>query len=164
MPRFGQGCGVVYKQLGDPRKAIPRYQRAVKIHHALGSRHGEARGLNNLASAHLMLARLNRAEECLRACLPLTDESGDRHLQTLTLVNLALVRQKQARLPEALEALDEALAVAQATGLRYAEAVTYETFGWTWIWCCWAARSSTTAKAGWETRVMRWTGWSASRP
>jgi tetratricopeptide (TPR) repeat protein len=126
-----QGCGVVFKQLGEPHRAVPRYRRAVEIHHALGSRHGEARGLNNLASAHLMLAQLDRAEECLRAGLPLTGESGDRHLQTLTLVNLALVRQKQARLPEALEALDEALALAQAAGLRYAEAVTYETFGWT---------------------------------
>lgn len=121
---------MVLKQLGEPHKAIPRYRRSVEIHHTLGSGRGEARGLNNLASAYLMLARLDRAEECLRACLPLTRECGDRHLQTLTLVNLALVRRRQARFPEALESLREALDVAQADGMRYAEAVTYETFGW----------------------------------
>ncbi|HUR01437.1 MAG TPA: tetratricopeptide repeat protein [Nonomuraea sp.] len=124
-----QGCGVVLKQLGEPHKAIPRYRRSVEIHHSLGSVRGEAGGLNNLASAYLILARLERAEECLRASLPLTRESGDRHLQTLTLVNLALVRKRQARFPEALESLHEALALAEADGLRYAEAVTYETFG-----------------------------------
>ncbi|MFI9846947.1 BTAD domain-containing putative transcriptional regulator [Nonomuraea sp. NPDC051941] len=124
-----QGCGVVLKQQGEPHQAIPRYRRSVEIHHALGSVRGEAGGLNNLASAYLILARLDRAEECLRASLPLTRESGDRHLQTLTLVNLALVRKRQARFPEALESLEEALALAEADGLRYAEAVTYETFG-----------------------------------
>lgn len=126
-----QGCGVVLKQLGEPDRAIPRYRRAILIHRTLGDQRGEARGLNNLASAHILLAQLRQAERCLLAGLPLTRETGDRHLLALTLVNLALVRQKQARFGEALESLTEALTEAESAGLRYAEAVTYETFGWT---------------------------------
>ena len=125
-----QTLGVTRKQLGEPRRAIPLYRRAAEINRSLGLVRGEARVLNNLASAHLMLARLDQAEESLLACLALTGRPEDAHLRTLTLVNLALVRQRQARFADALGHLDEALAVAQAAGLLYAEAVTYETYGW----------------------------------
>jgi DNA-binding SARP family transcriptional activator len=124
-----QGCGVVLKQSGRPREAIGKYERAVRIHRELGSIRAESRGLNNLAVAHLMLARLDRAEDCLRVALTLSRRSGDRHLTALTLVNVGLVRQQQARFPEALEALGEALDVC-ADGLRFAAGVTHETFGW----------------------------------
>ncbi|MFD8917184.1 BTAD domain-containing putative transcriptional regulator [Streptomyces sp. NPDC059569] len=125
-----QLSGVVLKQLGEPHRALPYYRKAIVINGELGYRRGEAGGLNNMASAYLRLARLDRAEECLLASRPLADESGDRNLQALTLVNLGLVWQQQARFPDAVLVLDEALAVSHAAHLQYAAAVTYETFGW----------------------------------
>ncbi|GAA3782491.1 BTAD domain-containing putative transcriptional regulator [Plantactinospora mayteni] len=124
-----RGVGVALKQLGEPRKALPRYRASIEITRALGDKRGESVSLNNLASALLTLGMLDEAERCLELTLPLTVETGNRNLEALTLVNLGLVRQKRAHLDDAVDVLARACAAAHHAGLSYTEAVAYETLG-----------------------------------
>ncbi|WP_285780608.1 BTAD domain-containing putative transcriptional regulator [Microtetraspora sp. NBRC 13810] len=124
-----RGGGVVLKQLGEPKEALPRYRASIAIARAIGDKRGEAVTLNNLASALLTLGVLDEAESCLTRTLPLAVDTGNRHLEALTLVNLGLIRQKRANFDGAITALDQACEAATGNDFRYAEAVAYETLG-----------------------------------
>jgi DNA-binding SARP family transcriptional activator len=124
-----RGLGVILKQLGQPRRALPLYHASVEIDRILGDSFGEASGLNNLSSAYHLLGELEHAEECLSACLRLAEQNRHDYQIALTLVNLALVRQEQGRPDDASQCLDRSLTVARTAGLSYAEAISLEAAG-----------------------------------
>lgn len=123
-----QGIGIVLKQLGEPERALGHYRRAAAVFRKVADEVGEASALNNLGSAHLLLAQLAQAEEALNEALPLTTRA-DQHLRALVLVNLGEVRHGQGRLADALVALNEALAAATAASSSYARASVLENIG-----------------------------------
>lgn len=124
-----RGGGVVVKQLGDPRAALPMYRAALVLYRAVDDERGASVSLNNLASAHLTLAELGPAEEYLEQVLAPARRTHNHNLEAITLVNLGLVRQQQGRLEGAREVLREALALAERQGFDYAVAVAHETLG-----------------------------------
>ncbi|MFE2333532.1 AfsR/SARP family transcriptional regulator [Streptomyces coelicoflavus] len=126
--RSAQGTGVTLKLLGEPREALPFYDRALTLYRTLGMTEAEKIMLTNTASLQLALGRLAEAEEAVTAALAL-DAGTQGHLHSMTLVNHALVQQKQARFRDAAATLRKGLEVSRASESLYAEAVMLETLG-----------------------------------
>ncbi|MCF2125859.1 NB-ARC domain-containing protein [Strepomyces sp. STD 3.1] len=126
--RSAQGKGVTLKLLGEPRKALPSYDRALSLYRSLGLVEAEKIMLTNTASLHLALGQLAEAEKAVTGALALS--SGPQgHIHSMTLVNHALIQQKQARLQEAAATLWKGLEVSREAASLYAEAVMLETLG-----------------------------------
>ncbi|MFD9436133.1 BTAD domain-containing putative transcriptional regulator [Streptomyces sp. NPDC060002] len=123
-----QGKGVTLKLLGELRRALPCYDRALALYRTLDNVRNVEIMLINTASLNLALGRLDAAEEAACAALDLIGDTV-HHNRAMALVNLALVRQKQARFDEAAAALRTCFLVSRDSGSTYTEAVALEALG-----------------------------------
>ncbi|MFJ9023857.1 BTAD domain-containing putative transcriptional regulator [Streptomyces sp. NPDC102259] len=123
-----QGKGVTLKLLGELRRALPCYDRALALYRTLDNVRNVEIMLINTASLNLALGRLDAAEEAACAALDLIGDTV-HHNRAMALVNLALVRQKQARFDEAAAALRSCFLVSRDSGSTYTEAVALEALG-----------------------------------
>ncbi|MFH0179099.1 BTAD domain-containing putative transcriptional regulator [Streptomyces cacaoi] len=123
-----QGKGVTLKLLGELRRALPCYDRALALYRTLDNVKNVEIMLINTASLNLALGRLDAAEEAACAALDLIGDTV-HHNRAMALVNLALVRQKQARFDEATAALRTCFLVSRDSGSTYTEAVALEALG-----------------------------------
>ncbi|MGW6925396.1 BTAD domain-containing putative transcriptional regulator [Streptomyces sp. NPDC054950] len=123
-----QGKGVTLKLLGELRRALPCYDRALALYRTLDNVKNVEIMLINTASLNLALGRLDAAEEAACAALDLIGDTV-HHNRAMALVNLALVRQKQARFDEAAAALRTCFLVSRDSGSTYTEAVALEALG-----------------------------------
>jgi DNA-binding SARP family transcriptional activator/tetratricopeptide (TPR) repeat protein len=126
--RGAQGRGVTLKLLGEPREALPSYDRALSLYRMLGMTESEKVMLTNTASLHLALGQLTKAEEAVTGALALND-GAQGHNHSMALVNHALIQQKRARFQEAAASLWRGLNVSRGAASLYAEAVALETLG-----------------------------------
>ena len=73
--------GLVYSDLGEPRKAIELYEQALKIAREIGDRRGEGNQLGNLGVTYSNQGELRRAiefyEQALRSSVR-SDTTGRR--------------------------------------------------------------------------------------
>lgn len=123
-----QGKGVTLKLLGELRRALPCYDRALALYRTLDNVKNVEIMLINTASLNLALGRLDAAEEAACAALDLIGDTA-HHNRAMALVNLALIRQKQARFDEATAALRTCFLVSRDSGSAYTEAVALEALG-----------------------------------
>ncbi|WP_229878423.1 AfsR/SARP family transcriptional regulator [Streptomyces humidus] len=123
-----QGKGVTLKLLGELRRALPCYDRALALYRTLGNVKNEEIMLINTASLNLALGRLDAAEEAACAALDLIGDTV-HHNRAMALVSLAQVRQRQARFDEAAAALRTCFLVSRDSGSTYTEAVALEALG-----------------------------------
>ncbi|MFI1923208.1 MULTISPECIES: BTAD domain-containing putative transcriptional regulator [unclassified Streptomyces] len=123
-----QGKGVTLKLLGELRRALPCYDRALALYRTLDNVRNVEIMLINTASLNLALGRLDAAEEAACAALDLIGDTV-HHNRAMALVNLALVRHKQARFDEATAALRTCFLVSRDSGSTYTEAVALEALG-----------------------------------
>ncbi|MDQ0583251.1 AfsR/SARP family transcriptional regulator [Streptomyces rishiriensis] len=123
-----QGKGVTLKLLGELRRALPCYDRALALYRTLDNVRNVEIMLINTASLNLALGRLDAAEEAACAALDLIGDTV-HHNRAMALVNLALVQQKQARFDEAAAALRSCFLVSRDSGSTYTEAVALEALG-----------------------------------
>ncbi|MET8170012.1 BTAD domain-containing putative transcriptional regulator [Streptomyces sp. NPDC005329] len=123
-----QGKGVTLKLLGELRRALPCYDRALALYRTLDNVRNVEIMLINTASLNLALGRLDAAEAAACAALDLIGDTV-HHNRAMALVNLALVRQKQARFDEAAAALRSCFLVSRDSGSTYTEAVALEALG-----------------------------------
>ncbi|MET7656640.1 MULTISPECIES: BTAD domain-containing putative transcriptional regulator [unclassified Streptomyces] len=123
-----QGKGVTLKLLGELRRALPCYDRALALYRTLDNVKNVEIMLINTASLNLALGRLDAAEEAACTALELIGDTV-HHNRAMALVNLALIRQKQARFDEATAALRTCFLVSRDSGSPYTEAVALEALG-----------------------------------
>ncbi|MGQ4333885.1 AfsR/SARP family transcriptional regulator [Streptomyces hayashii] len=123
-----QGKGVTLKLLGELRRALPCYDRALALYRTLGNVKNEEIMLINTASLNLALGRLDAAEEAACSALDLVGDTV-HHNRAMALVSLAQVRQRQARFDEAAAALRTCFLVSRDSGSTYTEAVALEALG-----------------------------------
>ncbi|MFI5962535.1 BTAD domain-containing putative transcriptional regulator [Streptomyces asoensis] len=123
-----QGKGVTLKLLGELRRALPCYDRALALYRTLDNVKNVEIMLINTASLNLALGRLDEAEKAALAALDLIGDTV-HHNRAMALVNLALVRQRQARYEEATAALRTCFLVSRDSGSAYTEAVALEALG-----------------------------------
>ena len=107
--------GVVYRNLGDPVRAVAAYEATAEAYERLGDTAALSNAILNLALAwHLNLERPDDAEAAYRQALELARASGDRAEEIQDLFYLGSLLLETGRLDEAEAAFEECLAASEA--------------------------------------------------
>ncbi|HXV76995.1 MAG TPA: CHAT domain-containing tetratricopeptide repeat protein, partial [Candidatus Polarisedimenticolaceae bacterium] len=108
--------GVIYRNLGDPVRALAAFESAAASFRELNDRAALSNAILNQALVlHLNLERPADAEVAYRRALELTRQTGDRPEEIRVLCSLGRLLLEHERLVEAGEAFDACRAVAAAT-------------------------------------------------
>jgi CHAT domain-containing protein/tetratricopeptide (TPR) repeat protein len=109
--------GVLYRNLGDPVRAVEAFQEAVDGYRQAGDTAGLSNAYLNLGLAqHLNLERPAEAEAAYRQALRLAEESGDRTEEVQDLFYLGRLLRERGRPGEAEAVYRRCLATAEASG------------------------------------------------
>jgi len=109
--------GVVYRNLGDPVRAVEVFREAADLQRSSGDRAGLANTLLNLGiTLHQNLARPDEAEVSYHAALALASQAGDRQEEVQSRVYLGRLLLEEGRPGEAEPVLHAALDLANAAG------------------------------------------------
>lgn len=109
--------GVIYRNLGDPVRAVASFREAVEAYREAGDQAGLSNAWLNLGLAHhLNLERPGEAEAAYREALRLAEESGDRTEEIQDLFYLGQLLLEQGRLEEAETVYGRSLAIASQAG------------------------------------------------
>lgn len=109
--------GVLYRNLGDPRRALAAFAEAAALYDRAGDRAGAANVSLNLGIVrHLNLGDREGALKDFRAGLALARESGDRTEEIQDLFYLGRLLFEEGRLDEAERVFSECLARAASSG------------------------------------------------
>ncbi|HET6978772.1 MAG TPA: CHAT domain-containing tetratricopeptide repeat protein [Pyrinomonadaceae bacterium] len=111
------------------RKAIERYNEALRLMRDAGDRRGEAMTLTNLGIIYNILAEPQNALQPLNQALAIWQAVGDRHLEAITLSINGRVYYALGEPQKALEAYSLALPVMRAVGDQSGEAGTSTQIG-----------------------------------
>lgn len=111
------------------RKAIERYNEALRLMREAGDRRGEAMTLTNLGTIYNLLGEPQNAIQSLNQALTLWQSLGDRHLEAITLSINGRVYYALGDAQKALEAYSLALPVMRAVGDQSGEAGTFTQIG-----------------------------------
>ena len=110
--------GQAYRDLGQTKKAIEYYERALVIAKEIGNRRNESITLGNLGNAHSDLGQIEKAIEYNKKALAISGEIGDRRNESITLGNLGIAYSALGQVEEAIEYNKKALAIAREIGDR----------------------------------------------
>ncbi|HEY0763732.1 MAG TPA: CHAT domain-containing tetratricopeptide repeat protein [Pyrinomonadaceae bacterium] len=111
------------------RKAIERYNEALRLMREARDRRGEAMTLTNLGTTYNLLGEPQNALQPLNQALTLWQAIGDRHLEAITLSINGRVYYALGDAQKALEAYSLALPVMRAVGDQSGEAGTFTQIG-----------------------------------
>ncbi|MHB8654055.1 MAG: CHAT domain-containing protein [Terriglobia bacterium] len=98
---------------GDPRAALPEFDRALALYQTQHDPHGEAQTLNAIGNTYENLGDFDKALDYLHRALAIKQELGDRLEEGKTLSNLGLVFWDQADYPKAIEHFNRSLQIAR---------------------------------------------------
>jgi CHAT domain-containing protein len=108
---------VLYRNLGDPVRAVEAFREAVEGYRQAGDTAGLSNAYLNLGLAqHLNLERPGEAEAAYRQALRLAEESGDRTEEVQDLFYLGRLLRERGRPGEAEAVYRRCLATAEASG------------------------------------------------
>ncbi len=109
--------GVLYRNLGDPVRAVQAFEAAIASYETLGDMSGLSNAHLNLALArHLNLDEPEAAERSYRTALELARSSGDRTEEIQGLFYLADLLSDMGRTAEAEQAFELCLAASEESG------------------------------------------------
>lgn len=109
--------GVLYRNLGDPVRAVAAFREAAGEYRRTGDTAGVSNAWLNLGLAeHLNLEQPGEAEAAFREALRLAEESGDRTEEVQDLFYLGRLLLERGRLDEAAAVYRRCLEVAEASG------------------------------------------------
>jgi CHAT domain-containing protein len=111
------------------RKAIAKWEEALKLYREAGNRRGEAGTLNNIGGVYSDLGEKQKALEYYSQSLPLSRALGDRSGEAGTLNNIGGVYSDLGEKQKALEYYNQSLPLKRAVGNRSGEAVTLNNIG-----------------------------------
>lgn len=115
-------------RFGESRR---RFERALELARATGSRRGEASVLVNLASLDNGAGDAAAAASALRAGLDAARAAGDAYLEGATLGNLGATEANQGRLLDAAALFKQAIALARSRGDLNLQMLTGTQLVWT---------------------------------
>lgn len=109
--------GVLYRNLGDPVKAVAAIREAFRTFEALGDNSALSNALLNLGLArHLNLEQLDLAENSYREALEFAVAAGDRTQEIQDLFYLGRLLLEQGRIDEAEQLFARCLATSDESG------------------------------------------------
>ncbi|MCA1620276.1 MAG: tetratricopeptide repeat protein [Acidobacteria bacterium] len=127
--RHSGNLGIVYKNLGEMRRAIEFHEQALVVFREIGDRHGEGYVLGNLGNAYQDLGESQRAVEFHEQALAVSRETGDRRSEGHDLGSLGIAYKNLGETRRAIEFYEQALAVSRETGDRRSEGATLGNLG-----------------------------------
>jgi tetratricopeptide (TPR) repeat protein len=113
--------GVVYRNLGEYRRAIEYQEKCLAIAREIGDRRGEGAALGNLGNAYDSLGEYRRAVEYHEQDLQITREIGDRRGESSALGNLGNAYSSLGEHRRAIKCHGQALVIDKALGDRWGE-------------------------------------------
>ncbi|OCQ92119.1 hypothetical protein BCD67_19420 [Oscillatoriales cyanobacterium USR001] len=111
------------------RKAIAKFEEALKLYRAAGDRAQEATILSNIGKIYSDLGEKQKALEYYNQSLPLFPVVGDRAGEATTLSNIGLVYSELGEKQKALDYYNQSLPLSRAVGDRSQEATTLSNIG-----------------------------------
>ncbi len=123
------GIAYVHLILGENKKALGLFKRALEIDITLRDRRGEAQLINNIGEVQYGLGDLPRSLSFYQQALPIWHELGDRRGEALTLLNFGYTYSDLGQMREAFNFFNQALSLWQATRERRGEALTLTAIG-----------------------------------
>jgi predicted ATPase/predicted negative regulator of RcsB-dependent stress response/DNA-binding XRE family transcriptional regulator len=109
--------GWVYVQQGNHHRAIEHFSEALAIGQAEGNLQSTGWSLRNLGMAHLLIHRLDEAEQYLRTCLRIYHQISFKSGIVIALEILAGVAAEQGKLETSVRWLSVATSLREAIGL-----------------------------------------------
>ncbi|MEO1287145.1 MAG: tetratricopeptide repeat protein [Chloroflexota bacterium] len=125
-------AGTSWARLGDVRKALKQYKRALEIDREIGNKRGEITRLTNIGSAWQSLGNLEKALKYYEQTQPLIHEIQDGEGLATALNNIGTVWQALDNSQRALEFHEKALAVCNEIGSKSSEAAALSGIGYAW--------------------------------
>ena len=113
--------GNAHYSLGDARKAMDFYERALAIDREIGNRRGEGRDLGNVGLAYAALGDPRKAIDLHEQALAIGQETGDREAIGDALGNMGNAYADLGETRKAIELYEQRLAIAREIGDRYGE-------------------------------------------
>src|SRR5258708_17213166 len=108
----------VYRDTGQPQRALDLYQQALPIRREVGDRAGEAATLNGLAYLYQSMQRYPEAQTAFEQSIVLERQVTHPAGEIAGLVGLARLLYQHLNHPQdAITSMERAIAVLQATGL-----------------------------------------------
>lgn len=111
------------------KDSIPKYEAALQLYRALGSRSGQADTLVTIGRVHDLLGSKPEALDFYRQSLQLYSAATDAGARAYVINQVALVQEFRGERAAALASLDEALLLARNAGDVRIEGVTLNNFG-----------------------------------
>jgi tetratricopeptide (TPR) repeat protein len=111
------------------RKAIEKYEEALRLYRIAGDRRKEGDILNQIAAVLVNIGEIRKALDYHNQALPLRRAVGDRRGEATTLNNIGFVYDALGEKRKALDYYDQALPLRRAVGDRNGEAVTLNNIG-----------------------------------
>jgi CHAT domain-containing protein/Tfp pilus assembly protein PilF len=111
------------------RKAIAKFEEALKLYREAGDRTQEAVTLNNIGLVYSNLGEKQKALEYLGQSLPVSRAVGDRSQEAITLSNIGSIYDYLGEKQKALEYYNQSLPLSRTTGDRSQEAITLNNIG-----------------------------------
>jgi CHAT domain-containing protein/Tfp pilus assembly protein PilF len=121
--------GFVYDALGEKKKALGYYQKALPLSRAVGDRAVEAKALNNIGAVYVAVGRIKKALEYFKKALSLDRAIRDRAGEATTLNNIGAAYNAFGQKQKALEYYEKVLQIVRAIGERTKEAATLNNIG-----------------------------------
>jgi tetratricopeptide (TPR) repeat protein len=120
---FLNSLGLAYADLGDARKAIEYYEKALAIFRTIGKKLGEGAALGNLGVAYKNLGDSRKAIEYHEQALAIDREIGDRRGEGADLGNLGSAYYNLGDARKAIEYHEQDLTIAREIGHKRGEAI-----------------------------------------
>lgn len=108
--------GLVYKALGDTRRAIEHEEQVLLVARETGDRHAEGQALHSLGNSYVALGEPDRAIEYCERALAIMRDIGDRRGEGHALCNLGYGYKNLGDLRHAIEHYEKALALMREIG------------------------------------------------
>jgi tetratricopeptide (TPR) repeat protein len=121
--------GIVYADLGEPRKAIEHHQQYLEIAREIGYRYGEGRALGSLGAVYADLGETRKAIQFYEQRLAIAREISDRDGEGAALGNLGVAYKDLGETRKAIEFHEQLLAIAQEIGDRRNEGAALGNLG-----------------------------------
>jgi CHAT domain-containing protein len=121
--------GPLYRQIGQPQKALDVYNQALQIERAGSNRSAVALTQSGIAKVYTDLGQEQEALDILNQALVTWRDLGNRRGEALVLSEIGEAYSYLAQEDKALDVLNQALVIFRATGGRNGEASTLDSIG-----------------------------------
>ena len=123
------GLGACYRMLGEFRRAIDLFERALAINRKAGNRWNESATLGNLGSCYYELGQIRRAIESYEQARAIAREIGYQVAEANHLAGLGNCYYELGQIRRAIESYEQARAITREIGYEEGEAATLNNLG-----------------------------------